>query len=200
MKNIHICSYLFWADTQVFLKTICTVSFLIFSKQWRKKEITEDITTRDCCFCNKDQYCGSVLAFNHVTNQKSEEPSSKNSQYRTSSRSSETKILVVSGCHATMEFQNHKGPPSSRQMNAQEAHSRKAARPRARPESGGARSSSANSPFQNQPCGWVPISGWTSTCDTTVKTYISTNTRWTRPGRCVKYFPLAENSEISHDN
>lgn len=90
MKNIHICSYLFWADTQVFLKTICTVSFLIFSNQWRKREITEDITTRDCCFCDKGQYCGSVLAF-----QPRDRPEVRRAKFqelaiRTSSRWSET--------------------------------------------------------------------------------------------------------------
>ena len=165
MKNIHICSYLFWADTQVFLKSICTVSFLIFSKQWRKREITEEITTRDCCFCDKDQYCGSVLAF-----QPRDRPEVRRAKFQELAIQNfleviwNSKILVVSGRHATMEFQNHKGPPSSGQMNAQEAHSRKAAGPRARPARGGTRSSSANSPFQSQPCGWVPAFTWGCRC------------------------------------
>ena len=140
--------------------------------------------------------CSGLPATWQTRSQKSQVPRTRNKNFLEVIWNSK-----ISGPHATVESQNHKGPPSSGQMNAQEAHSRKAACPRARPARGGARSSSANSPFRSQPCGWVPTftrgcafqdrqphgtQQWSRT------SFISTNTRWTRLGRGVEYFPLAE--------
>lgn len=136
----------------VFLKTICTVSFLIFSKQWREKRDYRRYHNPGLLLLWQRPilWVGSGLPATWQTrSQKSQVPRTRNKNFPEVIWNSK-----ISGPHATVESQNHRGPPLDRWTLT----AGKPQHPRAQPARGGTRSSRASSHFGVSPAGGSPRS------------------------------------------